>query len=144
MGLMQESGHQRATLVKITHHNSMDLSALAPAPYTHILRFSGDSNRGKLNKSFKKTKYTLSKWKQHTLGIVNRENHRLNKQGMTDLQTCVRNSDPVFLHQDLLEGIIRVCRSRETERGGEKKGDSLAYLTTKTMRTRASRRPMQA
>jgi hypothetical protein len=120
----------------------MELSALAPAPYTHILRFSGDSNRGKLNKSFKKTKYTLSKWQQNTLGIVNRENHRLNKQGMADLQTCVTNSDPVFLHQDLLEGVIRVCRLRETERGGERKGDSLACLTPKTTRTRASRRPM--
>jgi hypothetical protein len=48
---MVESGSRRVASVKTTHHNSKELSGLAPAPYTllhrldHILRFPGGSDR---------------------------------------------------------------------------------------------------
>jgi hypothetical protein len=83
---MRESGHQRAASVKITHHNCIELSVLAPAPYTllyrldHIFRFSGDSNRNK-------KKLTNHSGKQNTLSKWQPMNHYLCKQNRSQLET---------------------------------------------------------
>jgi hypothetical protein len=81
------SGSKRAAAVKITHHNSKELSALAPAPYRllyrldHILRFPGDSNREH------KIKHIIQVNKIHPFQMATHEPRLMCKRNHSQLAT---------------------------------------------------------
>lgn len=81
------SGSKRAAAVKITHHNSKELSALAPAPYRllyrldHILRFPGDSNREQ------KIKHIIQVNKIHPFQMATHEPRLMCKRNHSQLAT---------------------------------------------------------